>query len=193
MSYPATVTVHTPASMDRWRPLAQWLLALPHLLIAGALEYVAGALAVVSWFAILFTGKLPKGIADVPVMISRYSTKAQLYAGYLHAVYPSFDFRMSNQDLESTPVAINIEPNLGDRDRLTVGLRVLWVIPAMLYAFVIAIVGLICWFIAFFAVLFTGSWPQGLRDWVMKLNRVEIRLEAYAYMLTDEYPPFATD
>ena len=50
-------------------------------------------------------------------------------------------------------------------------------IPALLYLIVIAIVGLICWFLAFFAVLFTGRWPAGLRGWVMKMVRVGIRFD----------------
>ena len=62
-----------------------------------------------------------------------------------------------------------------------------------MYAFVIAIVGIICWFLAIFAVLFTGRWPNGLRSWAMKLVRVGLRLNAYAFLLTDDYPPFNTD
>ena len=66
-------------------------------------------------------------------------------------------------------------------------------IPAMLYAVVIGIVGIICWFLAFFAVLFTGRWPEGLRAWAMKGLRVSIRTDAYVLLFTDEYPPFSTD
>jgi hypothetical protein len=179
--------------MDRWRPFAQWILALPHLIIAGALESVSGALAFVSWFAILFTGKLPEPIANFQIMILRYTARAQLYAGYLFDEYPTFDFTLAAQEPGGSPVEISLLPALEERNRLTVGLRFLWVIPAMLFAFVVGIVGIICWFIAAFAVLFTGNWPRGLFDWVMKLNRVSIRLNAYALMLTDEYPPFATD
>ena len=78
-------------------------------------------------------------------------------------------------------------------DRLTVGLRFLWAIPAILFTMVIAIVGIVCWFLAFFAVLFTGRWPEGLRAWVLKLTRVGVRTSAYLFLLTDEYPPFTTD
>ena len=193
MNYPATITVQSPPSMDRWRPLVQWILAVPHLIIAGAMEYLAGALAIVSWFAILFTGRLPKGLADFQIMILRYSMKAELYAGFMHDQYPSFDFRQSNNDPEPSPVSINVEPMLEGRNRLTVGLRLFIASPALLFAFAISIVGAICWFLAFFAVLFTGRWPDGLRNWVMALNRVGLRFETYALLLNDEYPPFATD
>lgn len=193
MNYPATVGVETPDKIDNWRPLVQWLMAIPHLIIASALEYVAGALAVVSWFAILITGKLPVGLANFQIMIMRYTFRAHAYAGFLHDTYPPFEFSNTPADPGGHPVEINVEPDLGDRNRLTVALRFIWIIPAALYMFVIAIVGIICWFLAFFAVLFTGRWPEGLRTWVMNLVRVGVRVSAYGYLLTDEYPPFSTD
>lgn len=193
MSYPAVITVESPAKMENWRAIAQWILAIPHLIIAGALEYVSGALAVVSWFMILFTGSLPEGLANFQIMIMRYSARAQLYAGFMYSEYPPFDFTLSPYDPGGSPVKLEIVPELTNRNRLTVGLRILWAIPALLYVMVIGIVGIVCWFLALFAVLFTGRWPEGLRSWVMKLNRVSIRFNAYALMLTDEYPPYSSD
>ncbi len=193
MPYPATIDVQTPDRLANWRPLVQWLLALPHLIIAWALEYVTGALAVVSWFVILFTGRLPAGLANFQIMILRYTTRAQLYGGFLHADYPPFDFTVAAEDPGGSPVTLEVQPALEDRNRLTVGLRFLWIIPAALYAFLVAIVGIIAWFLGFFAVLFTGRWPDALHSWVMKTVRVFTRLSAYALLLTDEYPPFSTD
>ena len=45
--------------------------------------------------------------------------------------------------------------------------------------------------IAWFAVLFTGKWPTGLRNFVIGLTRWNTRLNAYMYLLTDKYPPFS--
>lgn len=193
MSYPAAIDVDTPQRIDRWRPLAQWILAIPHLVIAGAMEYVASAVGIVSWFVILFTKRLPVGLANVQVMIMRYTARAQLYAGFVHDSYPPFEFAMSAAEPGGTPVRVDVEPALDDRDRLRVALRIIWIIPALLYALVVAIVGILAWIGGFFAVLFTGRWPESLRTWVMKLLRVSIRVNAYALLLTDEYPPFSTD
>ena len=193
MEYPATINVETPERMENWRPLVQWILAIPHLIIAGALGYVAGALSVITWFAILFTGKLPASLANFQIMILRYTARAQCYGGFLYTSYPPFAFEMTSDEPGGTPVSYTIRPVLTDRNRLTVGLRFFWAIPAALYAMLIGFVGGLAWFAAFFAVLFTGRWPESLREWVMKYQRVSIRFSAYAYMLTDEYPPFATD
>ena len=47
-------------------------------------------------------------------------------------------------------------------------------------------------FIAWFAVIITGRWPDGLRDFVLGYLRWSTRLTGYAFLLTDEYPPFST-
>lgn len=189
----AALEVRTPERIARWRPLVQWFLAIPHLIIASVLGNVAGVLAFVSWFIILFTGKLPNGLAELQVMIVRYKLRANVYAGFLHDEYPPFEFPTSAAEPGGTRVDVNTRPALTDRNRLTVGLRFLWVIPAALFAWVIMFAAGIIWFIGFFAVLFTGRWPDGLRDFVVKGLRVSLRLEVYALLLTDEYPPFSLD
>ena len=193
MDYPVSIDVETPERLANWRPLVQWILAIPHLIIASALSQVQRVIAVISWFAIVFTGKLPASLANFQVFIIRYGLRATLYAGFLHDTYPPFAFDTTSEEPGGTPVSFSVRPALTDRNRLTVGLRFIWMIPAAIYAVLIGIVGFLAWFAAFFAVLFTGRWPDSLRDWAMKSQRVFARLNAYANLLTDEYPPFATN
>lgn len=193
MDYPATIEVRTPNELARWRPFVQWVLAIPHLIVAGALGYVAGAVAIIAWFVILFTGKLPDGLANLQMMIIRYTARTYVYAGYMHDEYPPFDFALTASEPGGTPVDVGFDPALTDRNRLTVGIRFIWIIPAALFAVVIWIVGMFVWLIAAFAILFTGRWPTGMLDWAGKCLRVWLRLEVYGSLLTDEYPPFNTD
>jgi hypothetical protein len=86
---------------------------------------------------------------------------------------------------------VTFEPALEGRNRLTVALRLIWVIPAMIVTVIIVLIAWVCWLIGAFAVLFTGSWPEGLRAWVLKGLRASLRLSAYFWMLTDEYPPMS--
>jgi len=122
------------------------------MIIINALGSVSNAVGIVSWFIILFTGKLPSGLAHFQTMVMRYTARSQLYAGFLYDQYPPFEFTMSATDPGTSPVHINFNPALETRNRLTTGLRLLWAC----YAILIAILGSICWFLSFFAVLFTG-------------------------------------
>ena len=66
-------------------------------------------------------------------------------------------------------------------------------IPQFIVLAVLGLAGFVAALIAFFAVLFTGHWPDGLRDFVVKVMRWSLRVQAYFLLLTDEYPPFALD
>ena len=55
----ADLRLDSPRETQNWRPLVNWLLALPHLVIANALSSVANVLSIVSWFSIVFTGRMP--------------------------------------------------------------------------------------------------------------------------------------
>jgi hypothetical protein len=59
--YPLRVHIDYPARIDNWRPLVQWLLAIPYLIVAGVLYWLTGVLWVVAFFAVLFTKQIPPG------------------------------------------------------------------------------------------------------------------------------------
>lgn len=191
MEYPADLRLDAPAAVARWRPLVHWLLALPHLAIAGVLGNVAGVIAVVSWFVVVFTGRLPEGLANFQCMVIRYSARAYSYALWMREPYPAFDFTMTPDEPGGDPLRVDLRPRLEDRNRLTVGLRFIWVIPIALFAAVVGIAAFIACVGAFFAVLFTGRWPEGLRHFIVGVGRLGVRVSAYTYLLVDDYPPFS--
>lgn len=190
MAYPATLDVDGPIEITRWRPLVQWLLAIPHLIILWFLGFVLGIVVVLSWFAIVFTGRLPQGFAGFMVMYVRWNTRVTLYAGFLHEEYPPFEGGSEFEEPGTTPVSVSIDAALEQRDRLTVGLRFIWMIPALIFGSLIFYAAQIIWFISIFVVLFTGRWNESMREFVINGSRVYLRMNAYALLLTDQYPPF---
>lgn len=191
VSYPVELHFDAPAEVANWRPIVHWVLAIPHLVIANVLGNIADVLAVVSWFSILFTGKLPAGIANFQCMVLRYETRTYSYALWLRESYPPFEFDMAAADPGTDPVRIEITPQLEDRNRLTVGLRILWIIPIAIFSAVVAIAAMFVLIAAFFAVLFTGRWPDGMRRFVIGWARLSVRVNAYGRLLIDDYPPFS--
>jgi hypothetical protein len=91
------------------------------------------------------------------------------------------------------PVTLQVDPQLEGRNRLTTFFRGLMAIPVMIVAFLFMIGVEIAVFIAWFALVFTGRYPQGMYDFVAKGVRMFGRVNAYYYLLTDEYPPFNGD
>ncbi|WP_420446330.1 DUF4389 domain-containing protein [Candidatus Poriferisodalis sp.] len=190
MAYPASVSVETPDRIANWRPLVHWLLLIPHLIIFEVLQNIAWLLNVVGWVAIVFTGKLPKGLADFQSMYLRYSIRLYAYFDFLHEQYPPFAFDMSAAEPGGTPVSADLEPQLTDRNRLTVAFRLILAIPAGIFVAVTGLITAVLVVLGFFAVLFTGRWPAGMRDWVVSWYGVSLRFNTYLHLLTDKYPPF---
>jgi hypothetical protein len=191
-SYPATLTFDPPEKVANWRPLVQWLLALPHYIVLYVLRLVVEIVAIVSWFIILFTGRLPDSIANLQAMYLRYQARTYTYAGFMREEYPPFAFATATADPGDEPrVRVDVVPELENRNRLTVGFRFILVIPQLIILSLLFIAAFVVYVIAFFAVLFTGRWPEGLRDFNVNVIRYQLRVETYTFLLTDAYPPFA--
>jgi Domain of unknown function (DUF4389) len=190
-SYPVDLQLDAGPEIANWRPLVHWILAIPHLFIANVLGNVANVLSVISWFSIVFTGRLPDGIARFQCMILRYEARTYSYLIFPREPYPPFEFEMATTDPGTDPLRLAIAPQLEDRNRLTVGLRLLWMIPILVFAALVFIATAFVVLIAFFAVLFTGRWPAGLRQFAINSSRLMQRVGAYSRLLVDDYPPFA--
>lgn len=190
-AYPIDLQLDAPPEVANWRPLVHWILDIPHLFVANVLSNVANVLSVISWFIIVFTGRLPDGIARFQCMILRYEARTYSYLIFLREPYPPFEFEMTTTDPRTDPLRVDITPQLENRNRLTVGLRFLWIIPILIFTVLVLIATFFAVLVAFFAVLFTGRWPAGLRQFVINSSRLVLRVSAYSRLLVDDYPPFA--
>jgi hypothetical protein len=192
--YPATLSFDPPDKVANWRPLVAWLLAIPHFIVLYALQTVAEVVALISWFIILFTGNMPDGLANVQAMYLRYALRTYSFAAFMREEYPPFTFATTPADPADDPrIRVDLQPQLTDRNRLTVGLRFIWIIPQAIVLTFVAIAAYVVIIIGFFAVLFTGKWPEGMREFVVKFWGWWLRVAAYGLLLTDVYPPFALD
>jgi hypothetical protein len=87
-AYPVRVGVEYPEHVDRWRPLVQWLLAWPYLIVAGALYWLTGLLTIVAFFTVLFTKQIPRGIYELMVPGLRWNLRGSAYVYYTTTRYP---------------------------------------------------------------------------------------------------------
>lgn len=179
-------------NVSRWLWLVKWLLLIPHYVVLVVLWLVFVVLTVAAFFAIVFTGRYPRGIFDFNVGVLRWTWRVSFY-GYRALGtdrYPPFSIG-ENPDY---PAGLRVEYP----ERLSRGL--VWVkwwllaIPhyLLLGALGSGFVGLLVLF-AGIAKLFTDRYPPGIFDLVMGINRWATRLGAYVTLLTDTYPPFRLD
>ena len=184
------------------------ILALPHLLlvggpIAGGMTWTSGAanssldwgaggvlgavaaiVALIAWFAILFTGRYPEGLWNLAAFYLRWRVRAIAYTALLRDEYPPFG------DGEY-PAYVILQAPGAPRDRLTVAFRLILAIPQILAVWALGAAWAIATIIAWFSILLTGRYPASLYEFGVGVLRWNIRLEAYLLLLHDQYPPFA--
>ncbi|MEO9223391.1 MAG: DUF4389 domain-containing protein [Acidimicrobiales bacterium] len=191
-AYPVQAEVNAPPTIDRWRVL-QYFLAIPQIIVLYILIFAMEIAAVVAWFSILFTGEESEGIWSFRAGVLRWQWRVVTYALFLHDKYPPFELASGETDPATEPALFAISRPQGERNRMTCALRLIWVIPAAFVAGFIAIALYVVAIIAWFVVLFTGEWPEGMRKFAIGALRWLMRVTAYEFLLVDEYPPFAME
>jgi hypothetical protein len=79
------------ADLNRWMPVVKWFLAIPHYIVLAFLGLAAVVCIVIAWFAILFTGRYPRGLFDFVLGVGRWSVRVSAYAFLLTTDrYPPF-------------------------------------------------------------------------------------------------------
>ena len=124
MSYPATITIDRPERIANWRPIGQVILVIPQYVVLHTVMNVAASItAIYAWLSVLFTGKLPPGVAAFHATYVRYRARVFSYMGFLTDAYPPFDFTPSVQDPGGAGISVSFSPQLEGRNRLSVLFR----------------------------------------------------------------------
>jgi hypothetical protein len=209
--FPLRLTGELDPAVGRLRWLFKWLLAIPHFVVLFFLWIGFVASTVVAGFAILFTGRYPRGIFNFNVGVLRWSWRVGFYSYSALGTdkYPPF----SLADDPTYPARLEVEYP----ERLSRGLvLVKWWLLAIPHYLIVAIftgeawsvwsnggggflyatagglIGLLVLF-AGLTVLATSRYPRPLYDFIIGLNRWVFRVVAYAALMTDTYPPFRLD
>lgn len=189
--YPAQLDLQGTREIARWRPLVQWLLAVPQLLIVYALSLLRGVLTFIAFFTVLFIRRIPRPLFDAIAMTFRYEWRVVSYALFLREDYPPFDFQAAADDDGVDPHTLVTFAYPERMSRWQPLVKWLLAIPHYLVLFALSLAATAVVIVGFFAVLITGEYPQGLRDFLVGVYRYNLRVQAYVGLLTDTYPPFS--
>jgi hypothetical protein len=199
-----------PALVDRNRLTCAFrmILAIPHLVLVGGpvalaislffppdgdvdwgggggvLGIAAMVAAMIAWFAIVFTGRMPHGLWSLNAFYLRWRVRAAAYIALLRDEYPPFGEG-------EYPVQLELPDTGVARDRWSVGFRILLALPHLVMVWILGVVWMLTGVVAWFAILFTGNYPRSLYDFAIGVLRWSTDVEAYLLLLHDEFPPFS--
>ncbi|HCB06655.1 MAG TPA: DUF4389 domain-containing protein [Nocardioides sp.] len=205
-AYPARLDVDYTPEHRRLTTLFRLFLVIPIGIVYGALT--AGATSTVydeggktvsttsggiiaglftaTLLMILFRQRYPRWWFDFARELTRFATRIFAYLVLLTDDYPS--------TVEEQKVHLDLDYPDVERDlnRWLPLVKWLLAIPHYVVLFFLFIGAFVAVIVAWFAILFTGSYPRGLFDFVVGVGRWALRVNAYAFLLiTDRYPPFS--
>jgi hypothetical protein len=204
--YPATLEIDYQKKLDRVTTFFRFLWAIPILILIGVLTGggnevivneagkeithssagIAGGLTAATALMIVFRQRYPRWWFDFVLELNRFTTRVGAYLFLLTDKYPS--------TVEKQSVDLNLKyPDVKkDLSQWLPLFKWLLALPHYIILFVLAVGAVFATVIAWFSILFTGSYPRGLFDYVVGVGRWSLRVNAYAFLLvTDEYPPFS--
>lgn len=197
-AYPVNLKGELSIPPSRWIWLFKWLLAIPHYIVLAFLFMAFCVVWVIAWFAILFTGKYPKGLFDFNSGVLRWAWRVGFYS-----------YQALGTD-KYPPFGLDPDPNYPADLEIPYPEKLpRWIIFACVLAIphliIVAIFqggygqrsggGLvtILTIIDAIVLLFTGKYPDSLFKFIIGLDRWSYRVFAYVSMMTDKYPPFRLD
>jgi hypothetical protein len=204
VDYPVTLTIDQfEGTRDKLTTFFRPFVAIPIVIILALLggstygweqspwsvEFpVAGLVILPTILMLLFRHKYPRWWFDWNLAISRFALRVGAYMTLLRDEYPSTDEEQ----------AVHLEIPYPDAEKeLSSGLPLVkWflAIPHLVILSFLSIAVFVCVVAAWLVILFTGKYPASLSEFVVGFFRWELRVAAYAFLLTtDKYPPFSLD
>jgi hypothetical protein len=169
-----------------------WLyIAIPHFFVLAFMGIAAAILHFIAWWIVLFTGKYPKNFFEFQLSLMRWGTRLNARLWNLTDGYPAF----GTSAVDNQIVLDIAYPEKLSRGLLLVRLFLAGFYVGIPHGFCLIFRMIACYFIMFiawWAVLITGKYPAGMHSFVVGTLRWMMRVTAYLYFMTDEYPPFSS-
>ncbi len=195
--FPLTFDVDYPErELNRWTTAFRLILAIPIVIVVALLAALAGphfgfagptvVLFLPTLLLILFRRKYPRWWFDFGLQLLRFETRVTSYLFLLRDEYPSVD------DEQAVHLGVPYPDASRELNRWLPLVKWLLAIPHYVVLLFLYIAAVVVAIIAWFAILFTGRYPRGIFDFIVGVNRWNLRVVAYAFFLsTDRYPPFS--
>jgi hypothetical protein len=163
-------------------------IAIPHYFCLFFLSIWGLVLTFITWWSILITGKYPRSFFDYQVKLQRWNLRVMARLYNLVDGYPAFGLNATD-DKTSFDVPYSEKYSRGQLLLISF-LGGFMMIPHAFCLLFLAIGALFVNFIAWWAVLFTGKYPDGMHSFMTRYIRWSMRVNTYFSFMRHSYPPF---
>jgi hypothetical protein len=184
-THPVTFVAEYVEPRSRLTTFFRLVLVIPHLVVVCAWSLIMWIVVIVAWFALVFTGRWPRGLYDLTASFLRYVTAVYGYLYLLTDAYPPFSGAP-----DAYPVQLAVAAPRDHYSRLKALFRIVLAIPVVIISYAMQIVAQIGALLSWFAIVALGRQPAGLQEMTELGLSYQQRSLAYVLLLTEDWPPF---
>lgn len=185
-----SVRIETDRTLEWWRPLVQWALAIPHVAYLGALTAGAGLAAVAVGATVLATRRVPPPLARFQVFTLRQRVRTYSYLWLLRRSSPPFATRVVADDPGDDPKTEVSMAVPSEAARSAPLVRPLAMVPHGLVLIPVGVLLDLLYPLLALSVALRRGWAPAAADSLVALERWVVALLAYVLLVADERPAF---
>jgi len=174
------------AKHSRLTTFFRGILLIPHWIVLYVYAILASISLVISWFAVVITGRYPGGLYAFNAGFLRYNSRVTAYMMLLSDVYPPFGAGADT----TYPVELEIGPAKESYSRLSALIRIFPLIIVGIIQYVLFIIGFVVAVVTWFVIIVAGTLPQGLHNTLAFVTSYVSRSSVYSFLLTESFPSF---
>ncbi len=183
--YPARLEIDYPDTLNRLTTLLRLILALPLVALLAIMNGTNELIVLPTALLILIRRKYPRWWFEFNLEYTRFTSRINAYLALLTDQYPSTD------EEQSVHIELDYPDAAADLNRFLPIVKWILALPHYIVLALLIILSTLAEVAAWAAILINGRYPRPLFDFVVGVQRWNLRVSAYAFlMVTDRYPPF---
>ena len=183
--YPVRYEADYAEEQSRAITFFRLILAIPWYIVLQVYLLGAQIVAILAWFAILFTGRYPEGLYKFNAGVLRFSGRANGFFFLQTDKWPSFGF----EDDVGYPIRVEVDPPLPKYNRWKTAFRLILAFPVYFMALLIPYLAWTASAIAWFHIVFMGRTSGGIHNALTTGLAWQLRALAYFLLVTETIPP----
>lgn len=183
------IRVEVERPIERWRPLVQGILCIPHLLVNGVLAAASAPVTLWMGLVVLAGRRVPPRLAAFQVLVLRERVRAYSYLFLLRRSMPPFTFAVVTTDPGDDPVVtVSIDPpTTAERAALLRGIRVL---PHVILLAPVGLVMDLLYPVWMLVAIANQGWPPGIERFIVRVERWVLAIVMYVTLVSNDRPKF---
>ena len=183
--YPIRYEADFVEPQNRAKAFFRWVLVIPWYILGSVYALAAGVVALLAWFALLFTGRYPQGLYNFNLGFLRFTGRAYGFAMLQTEEWPPFGF----EEDRGYPIRVDADPPLEHYNRAKTAFRLILGIPVLfmvtLFQYLYGAAAVIAWF----HIVFMGRTSGGIHNALTAGLAYQLRALAYFLLVTETLPP----